>query len=380
MTTTTTTSKNHTVAELRKLCRGSGIKDFHLLSKQALLQAMAKKGLLSSIEAIKAPIDKSVDQEAEKAGEGKGEGFIEVDPGPTKPAEEEGEVKQPENDLSPELKKHRNEFAQFVASAAVGPYADVLRRLYKLAEEWNRKHFDGRLNLPHIVFLEPKSARALGDHSTISGWGSRGQIRIRPSVFDGTHKIVKPGLEYAEGRVRFVEDILLHEMVHLYNAEVALLPERSYHGHGPAFAGKCNEIGSILGLPEVGIKRQKKPLCNYWPENVRPEGYYLGALAEPEQPEQPKDPEETGELEPWDGTEFSFDADVSILFSVLSDLKIRVKNPPDGLSREDFLLKLQDILKAEDQGRGLIDVINISQLLPGTTSNDERGIDDDIPF
>ena len=56
----------------------------------------------------------------------------------------------------------------------------------------------------------------------------------------------------------------------------------------PIFAGECNRIGDKLGpapgtawRPAVSAKTKKNkglPNCNEWPHNVRPEGYYLGAV------------------------------------------------------------------------------------------------------
>jgi hypothetical protein len=74
-------------------------------------------------------------------------------------------------------------------------------------------------------------------------------------------------------------------MIHLHCDEVIGEPETSYKGHGPVFAGECNRIGETLGLSRVrpAKKRGKDrdlPSCAQWPENVRPAGFYLGALAE----------------------------------------------------------------------------------------------------
>ena len=104
---------------------------------------------------------------------------------------------------------------------------------------------------PHILLAEPKSPRALGDHANISGWGSKNQIRIRPSLWDGSHPQVKAGEEYAEGRFLLVADVLLHETIHQYHDEITGQAEKSYHGHGPAFRDECNRIGKELGLPPV---------------------------------------------------------------------------------------------------------------------------------
>ena len=122
---------------------------------------------------------------------------------------------------------------------------------------------------------------------TCPGWGSKNQIRIRPSLITGQHKLLRDGDEFLEGRLRFVEDVLLHESVHQDRDERLHTPENSYKGHGPVFAGECNRIGEALGLRPVRPAKARGPhkdlpSCAEWPHNVRPREYYLGALADVE--------------------------------------------------------------------------------------------------
>jgi hypothetical protein len=185
-------------------------------------------------------------------------------------------------------KKHRRDFAEYaIHDSASDWHREMLDRLYTFWDSANRDYFENACVKPHILLNEPKVPQALGDHANVSGWGSRNQIRLRPSLITGQHKLLKPGDEYAEGRMRFVEDVLLHESVHQYCDEVLHTPETSYKGHGPTFAGECNRIGERLGLPPVRPakargKLKELPSCASWPHNVRPADYYLGALAEPE--------------------------------------------------------------------------------------------------
>ena len=187
-------------------------------------------------------------------------------------------------------RKHRRDFAAYAREHGHGPYRPVLARLYALWEDWNREHFAGKLITPHILLAEPRSPKAFGDHAQLSGWGSRNQIRIRPSLFDGLHPKVKSGEEYAEGRFLLIADVLLHETIHQYHDELTGQVETGYHGHGPAFRDECNRIGRTLGLPPVRTSKARGPekdlpSCAHWPLNVRPEGYYRGAYdagAEPE--------------------------------------------------------------------------------------------------
>ena len=71
--------------------------------------------------------------------------------------------------------------------------------------------------------------------------------------------------------------------------------EVSYHGHGPGFAPKANEIGAVLGLPPVTVRNRGGTadlVCAHWPHNVRDPAHYLGAW----QPRQPVPP--TGDMCP----------------------------------------------------------------------------------
>ena len=88
---------------------------------------------------------------------------------------------------------------------------------------------------PYILFSVTNYTRALGDYSQISGFGGRGQIRIRESLLTGAHRAVRAGDDFAAVRSKFVEDVLLHETVHQYQHEVFGRPEKSFKGHGPGF-------------------------------------------------------------------------------------------------------------------------------------------------
>jgi hypothetical protein len=190
----------------------------------------------------------------------------------------------PQTPLTAADKKHRKEFAAYAREHGHEHYRSLLDRLYALWEDWNRQYFGGKLVTPHILLAEPKSPRAWGDHANLSGWGSKNQIRIRPSLWDGSHPQERAEEEYAEGRFLILADVLLHETIHQYHDEITGQIERGYHGHGPAFRDECNRIGKALGLPPVRTAKARGPekdlpSCAHWPFNVRPEGYYRGALA-----------------------------------------------------------------------------------------------------
>ncbi len=136
--------------------------------------------------------------------------------------------------------------------------------LYDAARRLNADHFAGVLTAILVEITAPGSPRALATHEPRTPEGVDCVIRIAPSV--------------VEAGDRLAQDVLLHEMIHVWQAETDNR-EPGYAGHGPKFAAKCNEIGKALGLAEVGVKGRGGLLdCAQWPLNVRPEGYYGEAV------------------------------------------------------------------------------------------------------
>ncbi|MGH2997681.1 MAG: SprT-like domain-containing protein [Gaiellaceae bacterium] len=164
-----------------------------------------------------------------------------------------------------------------------------VRALYAFFDQSNRLHFDGALSAP-LIFVSHTAPRALGDHAERDAHGLRSVIRLHP-------RAVARGLAFAN-------DILLHEMVHTWQVELAGDAETGYRGHGPKFAEQCNAIGGRLGLALVGLKGRKGlPDCAQWPVCVRPAGYYGNAEAEAERekrvaPRKPKGPTSSPAIAP----------------------------------------------------------------------------------
>ena len=181
--------------------------------------------------------------------------------------------------------KHREEFKEFVISQSDKAYRPVLRRLYSSWETYAEQLFEEPMIPPYIILTPPSLPQAFGDYSQVSGFGGHSQIRIRPTLITGKHRLMKPGERYAEGRFLFVADVLLHETVHQYHQEVTGYTEESYKGHGTHFRDTCNEIGEKLGLAHVRVAKARGsekhlPSCAQWPHCVRPKNYYHGAYIE----------------------------------------------------------------------------------------------------
>ncbi len=177
-----------------------------------------------------------------------------------------------------DLREHIRDFA---LTDAAPWHRKHLTRLYGIWEDLNTRYYGGVMVPPILQLLEPIAPSVYGDCSPVSGTGARSQIRLRPSLLRGTHPHMR---DNDEGRFRFVADVLMHEQIHQYHQEITGIREPNYHGHGPAFCGKCNELSADLGLATVIVKKRAKhdgPRCAQWPHSVRPLSYYLGAYVPP---------------------------------------------------------------------------------------------------
>jgi hypothetical protein len=149
----------------------------------------------------------------------------------------------------------------------------------RLVDEWrklNDDFFDGQMQPPRIEFSEPREPKRYGDFIPAEpASAALACIRLRPSILRGTHPHIRKKSSL-ENRVLFLADVLLHQMVRQWQHDIVGSPDPpSYHGYGPTFRDKCNEIGQRLLLSPIGIKaRDRLPRCSLWPMNVRPQGYY----------------------------------------------------------------------------------------------------------
>ena len=181
---------------------------------------------------------------------------------------------------------HREAFREFVLSKTEDYEKPSIARLYMDWERYNRLYFDGALVVPYIMLITTGIPAAYGDCGPDSGFGGCMRIRIRRSLITGTHPVMTGGSGNAEGRYRFVSDVLLHEMIHQFQFEILHDWDESYKGHGPTFRDRANRIGETLKLGKVRIakKRGKEkdlPSCAQFPHCVRPGDYYLGAYVLP---------------------------------------------------------------------------------------------------
>jgi hypothetical protein len=179
---------------------------------------------------------------------------------------------------------HRREFREFVTNDSEEKYKENLTMLYEHFDMCNNDHFNSELTTPpYITFSAPDYMGHLGSYSPVSDFGGGAHIKIRPALLGKRHPRTKNMPE--DGKIRFVRDVLLHQMVHEYLDEVIGLDWEFVQSHGDAYLRKCNEIGERMGLGPVGPPNppkssEKRYSALYWPHVVRPSGYY-GADYEP---------------------------------------------------------------------------------------------------
>jgi hypothetical protein len=181
------------------------------------------------------------------------------------------------HDLPEPVAGHRVDYWTWVENHADTTSRDGLLALRDHWRDCNTWFFDGRMLEPYITLTEPSAPQIYGQCCPLSSWGSRLEIRLRPSLLNGTHPHMMRGVGFAAGRTQFVKDVLIHQ--HIMEHQPAV-DEESYHWHGPVFTDHCNRIGEKFGLAEVVVRNRggkKLPKAAQWPHCVFPADRYGGA-------------------------------------------------------------------------------------------------------
>jgi hypothetical protein len=163
----------------------------------------------------------------------------------------------------------RAEIFRYSMEQASPAIREHIQRLCHRWIEYNGEYFGGELAEPFLAFEEPGHSTCYGEYSTVSAFGGSGQIQIRPSLLAGTLQHFRRGNKYREGMARFMDQVLLHEMIHQWQVEVnGTSPGefKNYGGHGSTFSQKANAIGARLELPRsVCATRRatpaRRPIC-----------------------------------------------------------------------------------------------------------------------
>ncbi len=183
----------------------------------------------------------------------------------------------------------RAQLRAFSLERSEGPDANIIRALYASFDEHNGRFWGGGLLPVPILVTNPHTTRAFADASEFSGFGCKQQMRMRTACARGSYPTkfepgkrgfwrMRPGHRF-EDRVRWLSDVVLHEMIHLWLNQIDAPGRNEHQGHGAIFTAECNRIGTELGLLPVRIRRRNSdpretPASPQWPHCVRPGGMY----------------------------------------------------------------------------------------------------------
>jgi hypothetical protein len=135
---------------------------------------------------------------------------------------------------------------------------------------YKSKFFGGMHTQTTILIAKPKT----GDYAEYDS--NARLIRIDREVITGEDgKTINPEAPI-KGRMRFIFDALLHEMIHMYCVEALEVEKEIELYHGLTFQDECNRIAGILGL-EIYEGYDE---YEWFPLNIRPESFYMGASLE----------------------------------------------------------------------------------------------------
>lgn len=186
---------------------------------------------------------------------------------------------------------------------ATGLWGEFEPLLLDHFDRFNAEHFGGKLPRIEIKMGMCSSPRTvLGEYAGRGDHGMLGEITINYRLFINKVKGVVIEDATRPGFLRYVDDVLLHEMVHAFCHLVKKQPENTYRGHGPAFTAECNRIGALLGLDPVRHSKSRKATeahlhkCNHWPWCVRDPNYYLGAIVDVTEPSKEVEDDELASL------------------------------------------------------------------------------------
>ncbi len=193
-----------------------------------------------------------------------------------------------------------HDYARRRATGLWGEFEPVLLDHF---DRFNSTHFFGKLPKLEVKMGRCASPRTiLGEYAHRGDHGLLGEIIINQRLFHNGVKGVIIEDATRPGFLRFVDDVLLHEMTHAFCHLVRKQPEVTYRGHGPAFTAECNRIGTTFALDPVRHAKSKKKIeehlqrCNQWPHCVRDPDYYLGAVVDVQDPAKVVDDDDLAEL------------------------------------------------------------------------------------
>jgi hypothetical protein len=170
-----------------------------------------------------------------------------------------------------EFKLHFRDYLKTLANDIDPNRVELIAALEWCFDRWEhwRQQFYPDADLMFPFFQSGRRGSEFGHYTTVGDSGQPSVIHIKRSYLLGTSDITvwkisqtKKLVLKAEhpDRLRFVDQTILHELVHQYLYEAspdatsyeAIEAGKNYKGHGPLFAAECNRINLILH-PELGF-------------------------------------------------------------------------------------------------------------------------------
>jgi hypothetical protein len=189
-----------------------------------------------------------------------------------------------------QFKRHFRDYLRALAKDDNDDRVELIQQLEWCFDRWEywRQRFFPDADLTFPFFQSGRRGAEFGHYSTIGDSGQPSVIHIKRSLLMGTSDLavykITPTKKLVlkadhPERIKFVDQVILHELVHQYLHEGAP-PEviRKYEdsesgtnhkGHGSLFAAECNRINEVLH-PELGfefipvrhVKRDRGPLAD----------------------------------------------------------------------------------------------------------------------
>ena len=171
-----------------------------------------------------------------------------------------------------EFKRHFREYLKTLAKDIDTNRVELIEALewcFDRCEHWRQKFYpDAELMFP--FFQSGRRGSEFGHYSTCGSSGQPSVIHIKRSFLMGTSDITVAKLSPTKklvllkdhpDRLKFVDQTILHELVHQYLHEASPSAAeyessesgKNYKGHGPLFAAECNRINETLH-PELGFE------------------------------------------------------------------------------------------------------------------------------
>jgi hypothetical protein len=173
-----------------------------------------------------------------------------------------------------EFKQHFRQYLKDLAQDSDPYRVELIEKLEWCFDRWEywRQKFFPNADLVFPFFQSMKRGSEFGHYSTCGSSGQPSVIHIRRAYLMGESDITVWKLSPTKKlvlkkdhpeRLRYVDQTILHELVHQFLHEGAEAKVRrgyasaesgrnNYKGHGPLFAAECNRINKILH-PELGF-------------------------------------------------------------------------------------------------------------------------------